>query len=60
MKQFVHSEFGEKKFQQIENPLNKTDRKYEDQYKIYDLKYHEDELSIIEKLISSDKDGFTI
>lgn len=24
------------------------------------MRYHEDELSIIEKLISSDKDGFTI
>ena len=60
MKQFVQAEFGEKKFEQIANPLGTTDRKHDDKYKIFDLRYHEDELSVIEKLISSDKDGFTI
>jgi hypothetical protein len=45
---FIEQEFGSKEFVKVDNPLKESDRKYAEKYQLYDIKYYQDELNIIE------------
>lgn len=49
--QFVDKEFGDAQFDKLKNPLNEKDQKHGEKYTLYDLKYYENEMNVISKIL---------